>query len=306
MAKNKFVDYEKTNGDDHIDYMLSKDHSKPANSITTEQLKPTRVPEKNSSIEKLLEKNRTGSVETLTEKQLDGKGKFGSKFRDPSTYEGNINKLEEKRIKDGVEKEKYELASSTPKEKRWWETKDAKNLVIAKHNYKFAEVSRIEKDAFPIESLEGGENFPIESLKGGENFGMDNPGDEDFGIDNQDNGFEQLSHAINDFGGSKIAEGSILLPDGYDEANIESGLRDFMEENHPELPFSIDSFDIEGGIASYKIGVDDFDIEDIGGDAPLAEFDGSDEIMEGSPDFALNGFGRKSHSDFPIVTSKKK
>ena len=92
--------------------------------ITEKQLKKDSKPEETVTMEKLLESVRTNSgADALTERRLDNeKSSMGSKYRNPKAYEGDINKLEEKRIKAGkVEDEKYKPSSEISKKMRWWE-----------------------------------------------------------------------------------------------------------------------------------------------------------------------------------------
>jgi hypothetical protein len=124
MSKSKFnlKSYQKTNGDDHIDRKLQKEHEEAPTSITEKQLDGNRVNEKDVILEKLLENKRLGSADVIIEKNLnDSKGLFAP-LRNSDTYTGNINKIEEKRLAgDKMEDEKYEVASKTPKSERWWE-----------------------------------------------------------------------------------------------------------------------------------------------------------------------------------------
>ena len=92
--------------------------------ITEKQLKKDSKPEETATMEKLLESVRTNiGADALTERRLDNeKSPMGSKYRDPKAYEGDINKLEEKRIQAGkVEDEKYKPSSEISKKMRWWE-----------------------------------------------------------------------------------------------------------------------------------------------------------------------------------------
>lgn len=97
--------------------------TEPKQVINEKQLESYRATEQDVVIQKLLEDNRTGDATQITERQLDTKKPmFGSKYRNKEAHSGNMNKLEEKRLKNNpVEKEKYEAASSTPKKLRWWE-----------------------------------------------------------------------------------------------------------------------------------------------------------------------------------------
>jgi hypothetical protein len=102
--------------------------------ITQKQLERDRVEEKDVTIEKLLDSARKGSADSLIERQLETtKSEFGSNFRNTKAYQGNINKLEEKRLAGNkVEDEKYKPASEISKKMRWWEslkTASSKNTI---------------------------------------------------------------------------------------------------------------------------------------------------------------------------------
>ena len=113
---------EKIDGDKHITMRLKEQHEEPANVVTEKQLSDRRVDEKNVIMEKLLDAKRTGSAEVIIERNLnESKGLFAP-LRDEKASAGNINKIEEKRLKGhAVESEKYEASSQIPKQKRWWE-----------------------------------------------------------------------------------------------------------------------------------------------------------------------------------------
>ena len=109
----------------------NKKESEP-NTVTEKQLEPDRVPEKEQTLEAQLDKTRTGAAESTTEGMLDSsKGSFDIKYRDESAYDGDINKLEEKRLdNDPVEDEKYETLSETKKDLRWWENTNSPDKLI--------------------------------------------------------------------------------------------------------------------------------------------------------------------------------
>jgi len=119
---SKFNLKKKLNLDETITKRLSVDHDEAPQVITEKQLDGDRIPEKEVILEKLLDSKRTGSADRIIEKNLnDTKGQFGP-LRNPKTYNGNINKIEEKRLAgDKTEDEKYEAASTTPKIQRWWD-----------------------------------------------------------------------------------------------------------------------------------------------------------------------------------------
>jgi hypothetical protein len=139
MSKSKFnlSTYQKINGNEHIDMRLNKSREEAPDVINEKQLEDYRSKESDVLVEKLLEKNREGGADETTEKRLDThKAKFANKYRNPEAYEGDMNKLEEQRLSgDPVEKEKYESASSTPKQLRWWEgVKSEDGLKLAKED----------------------------------------------------------------------------------------------------------------------------------------------------------------------------
>jgi hypothetical protein len=114
---------EKSNeGNKHTEQRLKSEHSEAPTSITQKQLEKDRVPEKNSTMEALLESKRLGSSDKIIEKGLnDSKGGL-HKHRNAEAHSGNLNKVEQQRLsKKPQEKEKYEAASSTPSNKRWWD-----------------------------------------------------------------------------------------------------------------------------------------------------------------------------------------
>ncbi len=127
MSKKKFnfKNYIKIDGSDPIGSRLMEEHGNIPNEITEKQLDRDRIEEKDVTIEKLLEKNRTGEADMLPEGRLNSETSKLSKYRNSDTFKGDINKIEEWRLaNDPVEDEKYSDSSSTPKKLRWWEEKD--------------------------------------------------------------------------------------------------------------------------------------------------------------------------------------
>ena len=104
----------------------NKDEKIP-NQIEEAQLDDQREPEATQTVEGLLEDARTGSSYKTTEAALDDdKALFGNKFRNAEAYQGDINKLEEKRLsEDPSEDQPYEDASVVPEKMRWWEKDDS-------------------------------------------------------------------------------------------------------------------------------------------------------------------------------------
>jgi len=123
MAKFNLKDYVKINGDEHIDQRLKEDHGKIPDEVNEAQLENYRATEPTQLTEKQLEKVRAGEAEQITERRLDNdKAKFANKYRNEEAYNGDINKLEQKRLEsDPVEDQVYESSSETPKFLRWWE-----------------------------------------------------------------------------------------------------------------------------------------------------------------------------------------
>lgn len=126
MATYNFAKSKKKNlNDTHTEMRLKEQHTKAPNAITEKQLdEKDHEGEFEVTTEKQLEKLRCGGADAIIEKKLDdSKGMFGSKFRNPEAYQGDINKLEEKRLSGHkTEDEKYSPASETQKPLRWWES----------------------------------------------------------------------------------------------------------------------------------------------------------------------------------------
>jgi hypothetical protein len=129
--------YQETDGDAHIDQRLDDDHTgENIDEISEAQLERDRTGDPDLTLEGLLNKNRPDLDFRITEAALDeNNGEFGSDFRNPEAYEGDINKLEEKRLLNNpVEDEPYEPLTETPKKLRWWEGKSPDGLKVAKKN----------------------------------------------------------------------------------------------------------------------------------------------------------------------------
>ena len=128
-------------GDFHIDFRLQDSHSEAPNEITEKQLDKYHFEVDDLLTEKQLEKSRekasttAGTTEALLNNQ---KAKFDIKLRNEDASKGDINKLEEQRLAgEKQEDEKYDPASSTPKDLRWWEGhKSPDGLKIASNKKK--------------------------------------------------------------------------------------------------------------------------------------------------------------------------
>lgn len=155
--------YEKINGDEHIDMRLEESRGDVPDVINEKQLEDYRADEVEGITEKQLEKNRTGEEDQTTEARLNTqKSKFATKYRNAEAYEGDINKIEEQRLNgDPVEYEKYESASSTPKQLRWWEEKSPDGLKIAKKEETIKTAARNDDDEGLLDlSKDRWENIP--------------------------------------------------------------------------------------------------------------------------------------------------
>ena len=71
MSKFNLINYQKIEGDEHIERRLQEQHGKEVDQVSEGQLKPCRVDESESITEKQLDKVRIGGGETLVEKMLD-------------------------------------------------------------------------------------------------------------------------------------------------------------------------------------------------------------------------------------------
>ena len=105
---------------------------KEHNEITENQIDKDRKETSNDTIEKKLEAVRTGSEESLVEKQMDDSKSKLVQHRNADTASGNINKLEEQRVKkDNVEKQKPETASEVDEPRQFWKNKSPDGLKLA-------------------------------------------------------------------------------------------------------------------------------------------------------------------------------
>ena len=124
-----------------------EDHFEITDASTIEKrLDGNRVEEKNTLIENLLESRRSENKQAVTEKLLnDTKGSYGNKIRNSDAYEGDFNILDQERVakkKAAQDVEKAELASETPKKKKWWEEKSEDGLKIANIQHKEVKVAQ--------------------------------------------------------------------------------------------------------------------------------------------------------------------
>jgi len=161
MSKFNLKNYEKIDGNGHIERRLREQEDTTApNVINEKQLEKYRASEPNQLTEKQLENNRTGGADVILERRLDNdRGDFEIKYRNSSAYEGDMNKLEEQRLSnDPVEDEKYEDASKTPNAFKWWEdVKSPDGLKLAEKK-RYKAVKTAQYDDYDDGVLE--ENFP--------------------------------------------------------------------------------------------------------------------------------------------------
>lgn len=289
MPKNeyKFVTYEKLDPDAHTDLMLSNLHGDIPEFITDKQLDEYHFDNKELTTEKLLEDKRTGSRHDLLEKMFnEDKGLYGSQYRDSSTYDGDISKLEQKRVeKYNIENEKYEAASETPKRDRWWNIKSEDGLKIAYKNlnYLTKQSQAEDQDLLNFDDLDFGDpdgtDFDVYETDDELLDDVDDDGEiDDFNIDEIDNakgGFTIYSQEIDDSTGTKILYFDIDIenPDKYsgsDDPRLEEDLKRFFNENFPEFKFSMDMIEIDlevanraQGMTTESIDIEAFSVSDL-------------------------------------------
>ena len=287
MSEYKFVVYEKLDGDAHTSRMLEEEHhGNVPEEVTDKQLDSYRSGEKDTIMEELLEKTRTGSAQVLIEKNLDdAKEQFCSKHRNPSAYEGNVNKLEEKRIAEyNIEDEKYEVASEVPKRSRWWDVKTKDGLKVAfkkassdwgDDDWEGKTIGDVDFDYVDHNAVDDSPD-DIDSLLDEpiEDFNIDELSIEDFNIDDElenEESLNETSYEVKDIGGTPTAIGVIKvtnleLYDGAGDVRLRQDLEDHMDLNHEELPFSMSSFDfsrLEEGIITFRLGAESFAIDEV-------------------------------------------
>lgn len=224
----------KSDGDMHITQKLRNDqHKESPNEVTEGQLGDCHFDITEVITEKQLEKSRTGFADTVIEKNLnDSQGLFGSAHRNDDTYLGDINKIEEQRISgDTMEDEKYEIASGTPKELRWWEMKSPDGHKIASLTKK----KIVNAQADPVLLVE------------------DSEGDElDDEIDPvEEKTFEEASSfmtikedTIDEDGGRTIVVEFPLEKTKKDEYYITHVAKERIESEFPDLEITTDDFSI--------------------------------------------------------------
>ena len=248
MSKSKFnlKNYQATNGDDHIDRKLQKEHEEAPTSITEKQLDGNRITEKDVILEKLLDAKRLGSADVIIEKNLnDSKGMFAP-LRNSDTHTGNINKVEEKRLAgDKMEDEKYESSSKTPKSERWWEhlASNSSRIVTAAPKSRARELVEEKNESF---------NNPAKSLERAREMGYGDEANEGLVPDRGDTGNEfvadtteqdgvdqeetdqslDLGGKVMNFTNIKINEGpvpSIMFQLTYDPVDFENDLEEIKQ-----------------------------------------------------------------------------
>jgi len=260
MAKRKFnlKTYVKISGDDHIEKRLRDEHGDEPNEINEKQLESHRGSEPDTLTEKQLEKQRGGSKESeeLPEKRLDtNRAKFANKYRNPSAYKGDINKLEEKRLANNpVEKEKYENASVTAPKLRWWEkTDDPMGMKLAKKEKWQKKAQFGEEDDWA-----GEEDFDI--LDSIDDYGLNsNDFQEDALIPEEEltSPFKEVSQGSDESTGTPTYWGKIQVSLEIDDRNrdrVMQDIADYIDLTHPELSSmkkKLDVSQIDNGVIEY-------------------------------------------------------
>ena len=308
MSKSKFnlKNYEKIDGDILIGSRLMGEHKDAPNEVTEKQLDRDRIPEKEVTIEKLLEKNRTGGANVLTEGRLNTEKTGLGLYRNPSAFKGNINKVEELRLSgDPVENEKYTDASETPKGLRWWEkggkSPDGLKLANTKKTTKTAQIADIKDDE-------------VDELNFSEKNEWENLSKEYFDEDTVEN-YPTIPIPIDDFDIVEDSGQSMEIIKSSDLSGPVNGVyillkydpEDFYgdEEAIREAAFSkVISFKPE---LEDKIEPDDFsDIKEVGGEGTIAIRAIGDFSSSGSKDsegvFELLDFDERDIGGTSVVT----
>jgi hypothetical protein len=286
MAKRKFnlKNYMKISGDEHIEQRLRQDqHEGEQDEIGEAQLEKQRAGEPDELTEKQLDKVRPGEADEVTERRLDTKkAEFENKYRNPSAYEGDINKLEEKRLQeDPVEDQPYEDNTSVPKELRWWEGKKSPDgLLLAKDKQpvKKAQVEELtfDKPRWGDVEEEFGEEQEFDPESGLTEFDIidETLVDEEMGAET----FTEVSYDKQDVAGTPMSIGRVKVNTEINEMNEDAIVRDvidFIQAEHPELYVTRDSLDLsrlqEGEIGYVVADVpegagEEFPIEEIASD----------------------------------------
>jgi len=238
--------YQKVSGDDHIERRLRDQHKDVKEQINEKQLEDYRTGVEEVVTEKLLENKRPGPKEVITEGRLNNdNSKFAIKYRNPEAYTGDINKLEEKRLlNDPVENEKYEDATNTQKQPKWWEGKKSPDGIKIADTLKKKAVEELDFSSPRWEDISEGEEglLPEKDTAGEDDF--DEP-DEDFEIVEKSN--EELkkekSNAIVIVDSKKTLDPipSIYLKIHFEpsvfknENEIKAAILDKVIEEKPEL-----------------------------------------------------------------------
>lgn len=262
MKKKSKIDLEL---EKNISKRLQNSHKEVEQSTTEVQLQDRRHESEQTLIENLLKSRRQNEQEMTTEARLNSsKSKLGSKFRDDSTYKGNLPKLEEQRIMANKKKvEDYESSSEYIEPLRWWEKSKNHNLKLASLQKK-ADIDEWEDDE-EDEINEEDMLLPSERGQGLSDWMTD---DEDF----------------------DTGESTEMIDDKFDVDEIEEEDYDEIEEYRDELEDfdDVDDSDIIS-ISNHEFQtVDQGGTQmvsgtakvDISGDLSLDEIEGDDMILE--------------------------
>lgn len=189
------------------------------NQVTEGQLKNRRWDENNTTIEKTLERVRSGTAHSLTEKRLEKNDSTLYKHRNPDAHTGNMHKVEEQRLaRDYVnEKEEYETASESSPKMRIEKIKPGKDGI------KLASVQKTAQFEDVLDEVN--EGWSDQAL------GVDDPHSLEFSIHDSEDAFdtedpEDIEKALRDY---KIIDEDVLLDDEID-AEIDSSAEPFELE----------------------------------------------------------------------------
>jgi hypothetical protein len=295
MSKFNLKTYQKISGDEHIEMRLREQHEPEKDEINEGQLEDYREPEEDTLIEDLLrrrrEKAKVSEATEIVEKQLDNdKAQFDIKLRNSEAYTGDMNKVEEQRLKnDPVEDEKYEDSSAYPKKLRWWEDKPKSpdGLKLASSDKDPSEMKTLRRKA-QVKEMEFGDDFTLPGADWGEGvsdegMGIDLDFEEDFDIN--DEGDISSSPMV-------ITKENILPPPvaglflqlDYDPGSLDPDeaiqeAYDKVMEEKPELAglLSIDNFKNQGaGVVTVRAVGPEF--ENLTGGDEVAEEIDFDEV----------------------------
>lgn len=247
-----------------IEKQLRCDDHSPQNSVTEDQLKKDRVSEKKETTEAQLDQKRVGGADSIIEKKLnDSKGGF-HKHRNSEASKGDFNKLEEQRVsKKKQEDEKAKTASSTPKNKRWWEglkaeaSKSQRSVTANKwyDGYEDEELDELNFGEDRWSRLNEGEwgeeasdDFDVD-VSGGDDYELpdDLEFEEDLGV--SDSAFRVESLQATDVEGIMLGKVTVdpsktQIVMEMDDETIRQVVKDLIQEKHENIYVDSDGVDL--------------------------------------------------------------